>query len=204
MGRKFMVGVATLSALAALVLGLSACSTGGRTGGGGSVDNAPTAIKPGQVGFQEFSIGEAKESNGIIINPVYFQAVDMEPKETAGIGGEGDLHIEADIKAIKGNKTGFGMGEFVPYLKVDYTIESMTGGQEQKGTMMPMNASDGPHYGANIKIGGAGQYKVTFVIQSPEKMAYLLHVDKTTGVSGRFWKKPLEVSWDWNYLPLKK
>ena len=70
-----------------------------------------------------------------------------------------------------------------------------------KGTFMPMSASDGPHYGNNIKLDGPGKYKVTFIIDSPEKQGYLLHTDKATGVTGGFWKKPIEVSWDFNYVP---
>jgi uncharacterized protein involved in high-affinity Fe2+ transport len=67
---------------------------------------------------------------------------------------------------------------------------------------MPMNASDGPHYGANIKLGEAGKYTVRFIIESPtEAYGYLLHIDKETGVEGRFWTTPLEVEWDFDYTP---
>ncbi len=34
---------------------------------------------------------------------------------------------------------------------------------------MPMVASDGPHYGANIKMMGVGNYKVTYHIEPPSK-----------------------------------
>jgi uncharacterized protein involved in high-affinity Fe2+ transport len=65
-----------------------------------------------------------------------------------------------------------------------------------------MNASDGPHYGANIKLGDAGTYKVRFIIESPaESYGYLLHTDATTGVTGHFWTEPLVVEWDWDYVP---
>jgi uncharacterized protein involved in high-affinity Fe2+ transport len=66
---------------------------------------------------------------------------------------------------------------------------------------MPMNASDGPHYGNNVKLDGPGKYKITFIIESPEKQGYLLHVDKETGVPGRFWKEPISVSWDFDFVP---
>jgi uncharacterized protein involved in high-affinity Fe2+ transport len=61
---------------------------------------------------------------------------------------------------------------------------------------MPMNASDGPHYGANIKLNGVGDYHVKFIIQHPEAQGYVLHVDPTTGVPGRFWATPLVAEWD--------
>ena len=33
-----------------------------------------------------------------------------------------------------------------------------------KGDMMPMVASDGPHYGDNVKLKGPGKYKVKLII----------------------------------------
>jgi hypothetical protein len=67
---------------------------------------------------------------------------------------------------------------------------------------MPMNASDGPHYGANIKLPGAdgpGTYTVRFLIQNPEAQGYVLHVDQETGVPGRFWSVPLVAVWTIDY-----
>ena len=70
------------------------------------------------------------------------------------------------------------------------------------GTFMQMNASDGPHYGANVKLDKAGSYNLVLKIESPEKKGWMLHVDPETGVKGRFWTEPLEVTFpDWNYTP---
>lgn len=41
---------------------------------------------------------------------------------------------------------------------------------------MPMVASDGPHYGANIKMMGVGNYKVTY-IEPPSKAGMHRHTD---------------------------
>lgn len=162
-----------------------------------------SSLKPGQAGFQEFPLGDAKEVEGMIIAGVYFAAAEMEPKEKAGLTpAESDIHLEADITAAKNSKLGFGYGEFIPYLKVNYKVENLQTGETQEGTFMPMNASDGAHYGANVKMGAAGKYKVTYTVTAPQD--YLLHTDKETGVSGRFWRKPIIVSWQFNYLPLKK
>ena len=39
-------------------------------------------------------------------------------------------------------------------------------------------------------------------IESPEKKGWMLHVDPETGVKGRFWTEPIEVTFpDWNYTP---
>ena len=163
---------------------------------------AVAAPAPGEErGFEEFPIGDEQTVGSLQVAGVSFQPVDMEP---AGLGGlpasQADMHLEADISAIEGNNLGYGAGDFVPYLTVKYRAEKK-GGKVIEGSFMPMSASDGPHYGNNIKLDGPGDYKITFIIENPEKQSYLLHVDKETGVPGRFWKEPLEVSWDFKWVP---
>lgn len=163
------------------------------------------APAPGaEKGFEEFPLGEEHTVGPLHIAGVYFQPVDMEP---AGLGGlpasQSDMHIEADISAAEGNNLGYGVGDFVPYLTVKYHIEKKGSSKVIEGSFMPMSASDGPHYGNNIKLDGAGDYKITFIIENPEKQSYLLHVDKETGVTGRFWKEPIQVSWDFKWIPRK-
>ncbi|MDR1311084.1 MAG: iron transporter [Burkholderiaceae bacterium] len=151
--------------------------------------------------FEEFPIGEPKQVGPLKIKAVYFKPVDMEPHGQSGLpASKADMHVEADIAAVEGNKLGYPKDAFVPYLTVKYVIAKQ-GGKTIRGSFMPMNASDGPHYGSNLKLDGAGKYKVTFIIENPEKQGFLLHTDKTTGVPGRFWKEPIEVSWDFNYIP---
>ena len=165
---------------------------------GASLAAAPSVMA---AEFEEFPIGPEKVVGPLEIGAVYFQPVDMEPLGMGGLpAAKADMHLEADIKAAKDNQLGYEAGSFVPYLTVKYEI-TKEGGKTIKGTFMPMSASDGPHYGNNVKLDGPGKYKVTFVIDNPEKQGYLLHVDKATGVTGRFWKKPIEVSWDFNYVP---
>ncbi len=208
--------------LAAVMLVVLAVALAGCSAGGGKPDTSPKETQAGEKpatgkgadqvtpgkeadrGFREYPIGDEQEVEGLSIAAVYFQPVDMEPSARAGLRpDQADIHLEADIVAAEGNQTGFGVGEFVPYLTVSYRLKNLSTGQEQKGSLMPMNASDGPHYGANVKMPGAGKYRLTFIIESPEKQDYLLHVDKETGVEGRFWKKPLEVSWEFNFVPRK-
>ncbi|MCF6094400.1 iron transporter [Microaerobacter geothermalis] len=159
-------------------------------------------VVPVIFAFEEVPIGEEQEVEYMKIAAVYFQPVEMEPKDNAGLSPEeADIHLEADIHALKGNPTGFGFGEWIPYLSVQYRLENMDNGEKIEGTLMPMIASDGPHYGSNIKMAGAGNYKLTFMIYSPEKQGYLLHTDPETGVEGRFWQEPIEVEWEFPYLP---
>lgn len=151
------------------------------------------------AGFEEFPIGDDKELGPLNVAAVYFQPVDMSPTGSALSKEESDMHIEADITARK-NDLGYGVGDFVPYLTIAYEIEDQNG-NISKGNFMPMNASDGPHYGTNVKFGKAGKYKVRFIISNPEAQGYLLHVDKETGVKGKFWTEPLVAEWEFDFIP---
>lgn len=155
------------------------------------------------AGFQEYPIGDEQEVPDAKINVavVYFQPVPMEPMSSALPPEKADIHLEADISAIEGNSTGFGVGEWVPYLTIHYKMVKQGTGEVIEGTLMPMNASDGPHYGTNVKMKGAGIYDLTFSIDSPLRMNYGVHTDKETGVEGRFWQKPINLHWVFNYVP---
>lgn len=158
------------------------------------------------AGFTEYPIGDEQEDtvNKFKVALVYFQPVDMEPAGNSLPADQADMHIETDISATEGNETGFGVGEWIPYLTVHYKFTKMDGanaGQSVEGTFMPMSADDGPHYGANVKLLGAGKYKMQFKIESPYRSNYLLHVDDETGVPGRFWDTPVEMSWDFDFVP---
>ena len=71
---------------------------------------------------------------------------------------------------------------------------------------MPMAASDGPHYGANIKLPEADTYSITFTIHSPAENGYLIHSDAETGPGGIledvFGEGNLEYTFEgWDYIP---
>ena len=190
-----------LSRLGVAVVAAAALFAGGAAPATEPTTEPPAAAPaPGDAGFEEFPVGDPQEVGPLNVAGVYFQPVDMDP---AGMGlpaAEADMHIEADVSALANNELGYGAGDFVPGLTVDYEITDAAG-KEYKGTFMPMNASDGPHYGANIKLGDAGTYKVKFIIHSPAENGHMVHTDETTGVKGRFWTTPLEVSWDFDYVP---
>ncbi|MDR1099327.1 MAG: iron transporter [Treponema sp.] len=152
------------------------------------------------AGFEEFPIGDDIELGPLNVAGVYFQPVDMLPVGNSLPAAQADMHIEADISALD-NDLGYGVGDFVPYLTVRYEIAKNGSAWKIDGTFMPMNASDGPHYGANLKLDGAGTYNVRFIIQNPESMGYLLHIDQETGVPGRFWGQPLVAEWDFDFIP---
>jgi uncharacterized protein involved in high-affinity Fe2+ transport len=192
--RKMAIGMSLIALSVFAALGMAACGTGGGTG----------AAAPGEeAGFEEFPIGDDQVAGPLNVAGVYFQPVDMEPAGSSLSKAESDIHIEADISAAE-NDLGYGVGDFVPNLTVSYELYDAAGTKLlQEGAFMPMNASDGPHYGANVKLPsqGAATYVVKFIIASPEQQDFLLHTDKETGVAGSFWKTPLEVEWTWDYVP---
>ena len=61
-----------------------------------------------------------------------------------------------------------------------------------------MVASDGPHYGANLKLDGAGKYHLTYHIDPPPYQGFYRHEDEETGV-GRWWE-PFDLSWEFAFV----
>jgi uncharacterized protein involved in high-affinity Fe2+ transport len=165
-----------------------------------SAPPASTVEAADEAGFEEFPIGDDNELGPLNVAGVYFQPVEMLPVGNSLPAAEADMHIEADISALD-NDLGYGVGDFVPNLTVRYEIAKSGSSWAIDGTFMPMNASDGPHYGANIKLNGAGTYNIKFLVQSPEAQGFLLHVDQETGVPGRFWQQPLVAEWDFDFIP---
>ena len=162
----------------------------------GAADTADTG-----AGFEEIPIGTDVELEGEInAAAVYFQPIDMEPAGMGLSAAESNLHLEADITALEGNDLGYGAGDFVPGLTVDYVITDKNDpSNTQEGTFMEMVASDGPHYGGNIALDKDGEYTLTFKIHSPAENGWMLHTDPETGVTGRWWNEPLEATFDWDY-----
>ena len=168
--------------------------------------SAAAAAAPGEeAGFEETPIFEDEEAGGWLnVSAVYFQPVPMTDGST--IEGK-DIHLEADISALA-NDFGFGVGDWVPYLTVDYKVTDASGKTEAEGTFMEMSASDGPHYGANIAMpDGQGTYDIEITIHSPADNNYLLHTDAETGPGAQSFDDgvdwPLTVKASWDYVPLE-
>lgn len=151
--------------------------------------------------FKEYPIGEPLIVNTLEIGAVYLAPVDMDPAGIDLPASQSDIHLEADIHAAEGNPNGFGIGEFVPNLSVSYRAENLDTGRVHTGSFMPMVAVDGPHYGSNVKLSGAGNYKLTYYIEPPSRQGFGRHTDAATGV-GR-WFEPFEVEFDFAFVPLE-
>ena len=148
----------------------------------------------------EYPIGTPHKTNGIEVAAVYLQPIEMEPAHIMRAAAESDVHLEADIHALADNKNGFAEGDWIPNLKIEYTLVKIDGGERATGVFMPMVASDGPHYGDNVKLMGAGKYKLTFTIKSLGSDTadhFGRHVDKETGVGP--WAAPFSVDYEFTY-----
>ena len=153
----------------------------------------------------EYPIGTPQQRFGMEVGAVYLQPVIMEPEGMMRKAEESDIHIEADIKALKGNPNGFEEGAWIPYLVVKFEVTKTGSTQKIEGEFMPMVANDGPHYGDNIKLFGPGKYHVKYTILPPteNKHAHFgRHTDRLTGV--RPWFKPFDVEYDFSYVGIGK
>jgi periplasmic iron binding protein len=154
-----------------------------------------------QARAAETEIGKSVQTNGMEIGAVYLQPVIMDPM-MPGINAGTDVHLEADIHAQKGNKNGFGPGDWIPYLGVTFLIQKIGTDWQSFGAFMPMVANDGPHYGANVKLDGPGKYRLTYRIAPPPYQGFYRHTDKETGVAP--WWTPFDVSWEFAYVGVGK
>lgn len=154
----------------------------------------------GAVSAAEVPIGKHQIVAGMEIGAVYLQPVKMEPDGMMKRVDESDIHLEADIHATKKNANGFAEGDWIPYLAIKFEISKVGGSFTTSGDFMPMVASDGPHYGDNVKLDGPGKYKLKYTIQPPTANAHAhfgRHVDKETGVGQ--WFKPFELNYEFTY-----
>ena len=156
---------------------------------------------PDVMGGIETPIGEAVERNGMLIAAAWLPPIQMEGLDLPQ--HEHVIHIEADIHALAGNRHGFGLGAWIPYLTVLYEIKPIDSpDMSLTGELLPMVAKDGPHYGATIEMPGAGKYKLIYHIDNPSKKGFGRHDDPITGVAP--WWDAFEVEFDFDYQPKRR
>ena len=88
-------------------------------------------------------------------------------------------------------------GEWVGYLTIEYTLKKIGTDWQATGKLLPMTAKDGPHYAANLKMDGPGQYHVTYRLSPPGVNGFYHHTDQETGVPD--WWQPFSVDFDFKY-----
>ncbi len=208
MSKKMKGIIAAVLCVALIAVVFVACSNNKTTddqstapAASNTADTTEPAEDEGDAGFTEIPIFEDEELEFINLSAVYFQPVPMSDGTKAE---DYDIHLEADIAALE-NSFGYELGSWIPYLTVDYDVIKADGTSAAKGTFMEMAASDGPHYGANIKLPDAGTYSLKITIHSPADNDYLLHTDSLTGPGAKSFDEAfkdgvLEYTYEgWNY-----
>lgn len=137
----------------------------------------------------EYPIGQPQHGGGMEVAAVYLQAIEMDPPGMMRAADQSDIHLEADISALADNANGFAEGSWVPYLHITYSLKKAGGDAAATGLLMPMVASDGPHYGDNVKLSGPGKYELELTVSPPSAAPaghFGRHTDRETGVSAWF------------------
>ncbi|UDG83126.1 iron transporter [Candidatus Vallotia lariciata] len=163
------------------------------------------SINTPRVMAAEYPLGKPQIQGGMEIGAVYLQPITMDPAGMMRKASNSDIHLEADIHVTKNNLTGFAEGDWMPYLRVDYELTKPGTNYIQKGNLMAMVASDGPHYGDNVKLSGPGKYHLNMFVAPPEqtgRTAFGRHIDKETGVGP--WFKPFELHYDFPFAGIGK
>ncbi len=127
----------------------------------------------------------------------YLKGIEMAPMPPMMEHGGDTIHLEADIHATADNLYGFPDGAWIPYLTITYDLKKAGSDWHATGKLLPMTAKDGPHYANNLAMGGDGNYRLTYTIESPQAAGFYRHIDKETGVPD--WWKPISVSFDFKY-----
>ena len=146
---------------------------------------------------REYFVGGPVHQHDMEIVANYLIGIEMAPMPADMAMGPDVIHLEADVHATADNIYGFPDGAWVPYLKIDYTVEKTGTPWKANGTLLAMQAKDGPHYAANLKMDGPGTYRVTYKFTSPESQGYLRHTDKETGIPA--WWSPFTQDFTFKY-----
>jgi uncharacterized protein involved in high-affinity Fe2+ transport len=166
------------------------------------------ALLPLSAAAVEYPIGTPQNLAGMEVAAVYLQPIEMEPEGMMRKAAESDVHLEADIHALSSNANGYPEGAWIPFLHVKYELTKLPGGEKVAGDLMPMVASDGPHYGDNVKLMGPGKYRLKYTVyppnakENPIGQHYGRHTDRQTGV--RPWFKPFQVEWEFTFVGVGK
>lgn len=156
-------------------------------------------LATGTASAQETAISRKPiQKDGLIISAAYLgpEHLAMAPM-LPGMDAPADIHLETDIFADKDNAQGLQPGTWIPYLSITYQVVKKGSDWSTFGRYIPMVASDGMHYGNNVKMDGPGSYTLSLHIEPPPYVGFMRHTDKEIGVAE--WWAPFNVSWTFDY-----
>ena len=152
--------------------------------------------------FRPVPLGEAVEANDMRVHAQLYPAVRIHGlrDESAGqaiIEGKEYAHLACQVRARGGNVYGFRNGEWVPGLRIRFTLTHQGSGTAVEGDLFPMVARDGPHYGINLHMLGEGEYTLVFHIRPPKATVLTRVTGDPAGVAA--WWKPFDVKAEFTY-----
>ncbi len=157
---------------------------------------ASKAAVPTGAPVRQYPIGLDVARNHLRIAALWHRAVRIGVNPPPG---PGDIHLLAKVHATEGNPNGFAKGDWVPSLSIRYTLTPADGGPSVTGLLRPLVASDGPRYGANLSLAGAGEYRLRFRIEPPSDDALGRLVDPSDPVAP--WWEPFDVEFPGTFRP---
>ena len=152
----------------------------------------------------EYPIGRPQFGGGMEVAAVYQQKpATVSPAGLLRPVAKSDIHIEADIHALADNPNGFAEGDWMPELTLSYDLRKKgTSAPFATGKLVQLLASDGPHYGQNVKMQGPGKYVLTLHIAPPPANAFGRNTSKKGGVGK--WFKPFALQYPLTFAGVKK
>jgi uncharacterized protein involved in high-affinity Fe2+ transport len=150
---------------------------------------------------REYYVGGPVHEHDMEIVANYLIGVEMAPMSPNMAHGPDVIHLESDVHATADNVYGFPDGFWMPYLTIHYKLEKKGSSWTAEGVLLPMTAKDGPHYANNVKMDGAGEYKLTYRFEAPERNGFYRHIDEETGVPE--WWKPFSEEFSFKYPDTK-
>ncbi len=154
------------------------------------ITNAKKTAEPAHTSVEWTNITTIPSQ--LSVGAVYLQPITMAPEGMMRPRNQADIHLELDIHAKQNLKArGFAPGDWLPNAEVNYSIQKIGDPKINiNGQLMAMVASDGAHYGDNVKLAGPGFYLVTFEAHSNPHFGW--HVDTDSKILGSEYVK-------WNF-----
>ena len=209
MNKKYLLGLSVLLASSVFASEVPLCALP-LLKSAQVVDNAKTEgdKDPGCAAVYSNALSVLKQTNSklslandsaipaqLTVGTVYLQPISMAPAGMMRQREKSDIHLEIDIHAKSSLKSrGFAPGDWLPNANISYSIQKIgsdkpivCGTKANKALttcpLMAMVASDGPHYGDNVKLDGAGFYVATFSAKS-NPMMFGWHTDTDSKILG--------------------
>ncbi|AIA03130.1 iron transporter [Streptomyces noursei] len=147
--------------------------------------------------MNEYPIDKPHTINGMELSAAYRKPTESDPSGLGLRPREADMRLLFDCRALMGNKNGFAVGDFIPYLTVSYELSRHGTEGAQKGHLDPLVDSNSLHYSTNVKTQGTGHYLLRVTVAPPPEASLLRDTSKEAGVGS--WFKPFNVSFNFKF-----